>query len=190
MTELERFQDEAKPRSLDLCEPYVRKFVPIFGIVMWGIVYFPLSLAPPILLGAVLAPFIDAAHPGPGPLPPTWLFGLGLLLVAAYLAGWVPYALWVRRWRGTRRRLLREGDLFPATFAKRTQKRDSEGHIITWCYYRFIVDGKARTTVIGEEDRSVTVLYHPGSWFGVIFVDGALCYVNKWYSDVQAAEQD
>jgi len=193
MTDLERFQGEDKPRSKALCEPFVRRFVPISSIVVWGTVYFPVSLVPPILVGSALVPILNAVRPGPGPLPPTWLLGLALLFVFVYFVGWMPYVLWVKYRRSKRRRLLREGELIPATFVKCVKYLDKEAGkfmdgkdvICLNCYYRFITDGKPRTTTFGEPNRSIVVLYHPSYRFGGVFVDGTLIYVKKWHSDVQ-----
>ena len=191
MTVLDRFRAEPVPRTIELCEPYVVRFVPMFGIVMWGIVYAFFSPLPPIVVGFAIAPLVNKLAPGPGPASVGVLVVLSVLIVGAFFAGWIPFVLWARRWRASRRRLLREGIVLEARFVKLAHERNEVG-ISTVYYYRFVHGGTARTTSTGrigefhdEPPEPVWVLYHPDYSFGAQFCDGEIHYRIGWGRDLQ-----
>lgn len=181
---LERFRSEAPPRSDALCEPLVKRFVPLFGIVAYGAIYLFVSPLPWLLFHITAQAFMRRLHIAPEPSALRSLLSVGGGLVV-YAASWAPFVAWAARWRSSRRRFFREALVLEAQFLGTSL---FGRHSVS--LYRFVHDGVARTVMFPTPKRSDDspaptewVLYHPDVRFGFIFWAGDLLYVSSWRSD-------
>jgi hypothetical protein len=108
MADLVDFEVSDPPRAPDVCKHYVRRIEPLWGFVVYGVLWyfvafvaFAIGCAPGFLLGNAV-----------GAKGALWVTVLGLTGGGiAFLLAWIPFVRWAKRRRARTLPLIRDGVL-------------------------------------------------------------------------------
>ena len=181
MTDLEKFKAEPLPRTDTFCRGYRGTFAPVFGMVMWGILYSFFTPIVPVATFIGSAFVLKALVPSLPKLLPGWALTVLFAIAAiSFLAAWLPFVELMRRWRGRANKLFRDGVLVEASFFEIKIQRTGHGVISRVWYRCFHEDTLVSASLVypGElfdpELDTVMVLVHPELAFGLAFPQGQL----------------
>lgn len=123
--DLEEIAAASVPRPEVLCKRFVGRIEPVYGVVLYGVLYF-LAIPPAVLLacmmGAVELADLLKIRPNSFAQSVAVILGAAVGIAGFALACW-PFVRWAKRKRGRARALLRDGVLVEGTVATTTFDR-------------------------------------------------------------------
>lgn len=196
MADLVDFETSSTPRPDAVCKHYVRRIEPIWGFVVYGVlwyfvafVFFALGCAPGFILGAIV-----------GAKGATWVTVVGLTGgVIAFVLAWIPYVRWARRKRARSMPLIRDGELVEGRVFDRMSgpgiqiaKRVATDFALSQIgakYFRVALEhaGQQRMLTVpnptfggtSSAGTELPVLFHPDCSYALVFDPRGKAYIAR-----------